>query len=188
MGGIMRTNRAPSRVGPPEVIVLLSVIICSGFPGTNLQAKDKKNEVDPNDCTCRLYQFLDESRAGKVDEFYALGDLYQDPKSGEEFRHVFKVEYDKSKAFGKLKIYARAVGKMSAQQLSTYTPQQIYDFGETDLEKFVKTDCGQYGKPGDLYLQPNEDGALSTAPINDEARKRYDGFLCQYVLPALEKK
>jgi len=170
------------------VIAVFLGIICSSSSGTNLQAKDKKNEVDPNDCTCRLYQFLDESRAGKVDEFYALGDVYQDPKSGEEFRRVFKVEYDKSKTFGKLKISVRAVGKMSAQQLSTYTPQQIYDFGESDLEKFVKTDCGQYGKPGDLYLQPSDDGPLATAAITDETRKRYDNFLCQYVLPALQKK
>jgi len=170
------------------VIVLLLVTIYVGFSGTNLQGKDKKNEVDPNDCTCRLYQFLDESRGGKVDEFYALGDVYQDPKSGEEFRHVFKVEYDKSKGFGKLKIYVRAVGKMSAQQLSTYTPQQIYDFGESDLEKFVKTDCGQYGKAGDIYLRSNEEGTLGTAPITDEERKRYDSFLCQFVLPALQKK
>jgi len=184
----MRTNRAASRVGGAEVTAVLLVLIGSGSFPTNIQAKDKKNEVDPNDCTCRLFQFLDESRAGKLDEFYALGDVYQDPKSGEEFRHVFKVEYDKSKAFGKLKIYVRAVGKMSAQQLSTYTPQQIYDFGETDLEKFVRTDCGQYGKPGDLDLQPNEDGALATEAITDEARKRYDNILCQYVLPALQKK
>jgi len=185
----MRTNRAASRVGGPEVFAVLSVIICSGFFPTNLQAKDKKTtEVDPNDCTCRLFQFLDESRAGKLDEFYTLGDLYQDPKSGEEFRHVMKVEYDKSRAFGRLKIYVRAVGKMSAQQLSTYTPQQIYEFGETDLEKFVKTDCGPYGKAGDIYLHPTEDGPLATSAITDEARKRYDNYLCQYVLPALQKK
>ena len=184
----MRTNRAPSRVGPQEVIAVLVAIICSGFSGANLQAKDKKSEVDPNDCTCRLFQFLDESRGGKLDEFYALGDVYQDPKSGEEFHHVFKVEYDKSKAFGKLKVYVRAVGKMNAQQLSTYTPQQIYDFGESDLEKFVRTDCGAYGKTGDIHLQPNEDGALATVVITEEARKRYDGFLCEYILPALQKK
>ncbi|HMD99118.1 MAG TPA: hypothetical protein VKM93_17550 [Terriglobia bacterium] len=184
----MRTKRAWFRVGRFAVIAVLLVITWSCSAGSNLQAKDKKNEVDPNDCTCRLFQFLDDSRGGKLDGFYALGDVYQDPKSGEEFRHVFKVEYDRGKAFGRLKIYVRAVGKMSAQQLSTYTPQQIYDFGESDLEKFVKTDCGQYGKAGDLYLQPNEDGPLATSPITEEARKRYDSFLCQYVLPALQKK
>jgi len=184
----MIRNTVQCRVGRPAAIAVLLVIVCSSYARAGPQRKDKKNEVDPNDCTCRLYQFLDESRGGKVEELYALGDVYQDPKSGEEFRHVFKVEYDKSRAFGKLKIYVRAVGKMSPEQLSTYTPQQIYDFGESDLEKFVKTDCGFYGKAGDIYLQPNEDGTLGTAAITDEARKRYDNFLCQYVLPALLKK
>jgi len=184
----MRTIIVRLRSARAEAVATLLFIVCFGYPGAYLQGKEKKTEVDPNDCTCRLFQVLDESRGGKLDDFYVLGDLYQDPKSGDQYRHVFKVEYDKSHAFGKLKVYVRAVGKMTDQQLSTYTPAQLYDFGETDLEKFVKTDCGAYGKAGDIDLQPNPDGALATAAITDEARKRYDTFLSQYVLPALEKK
>ena len=40
--------------------------------------------------------------------------------------------------FGKLNIYVRSVGQMTKEQVSTYTPKQIYDFGEVDLEKFVQ--------------------------------------------------
>jgi len=184
----MRKNRGISAARRPEVIAILSVVFCSVYTGADLQGKEKKIEVDPNDCTCRLFQFLDESRGGKLDDFYVLGDLYQDPKSGDQLRHIFKVEYDKGRAFGKLRISVRAVGKMNDQQLSTYTPQQIFDFGESELEKIVRTDCGAFGKPGDVDLIPNDDGALATVAITDDTRKRYDGYVCQYILPALQKK
>ena len=171
------------------ILAALLAIGFSGYSGADLGAKDKKNQVDPNDCTLRLFQLLDDSKGGKVDELYLLGDTYQDAsEAGSQFVHVFKVEYDKSRVFGKLRIYVRSVGKMTPQQLATYTPQQIFDFGETDLEKFVKTECGEFGKPGDLYLRSSEDGPLTTTAVTDDARKHYETYVTQYILPALQKK
>jgi hypothetical protein len=171
------------------IVAAFLAMSVSGYWNANLHAKGKKNQVDPNDVTYRLFQLLDDSKGGKLDDLYVLGDTYQDPsKPGEELVHIFKVEYNKSSVFGKLRIYVRSVAKMTPQQLSTYTLQQIFDFGETDMEKFVKTEPGEFGKTGDLYLRPNPNGTLETAPVTDETRKHYETYVSQYILPALQKK
>lgn len=145
-----------------------------------------KKKEEGNDTTSRLFQILDEAYGGKLED-YVLAAAYTDPASGEEFRHVLRVDYDKSRAFGRLNLYVRGVGKMTPQQLSSYTPQQIYDFAEIDLEKFIKSEPGPFGLPGDLYLRSSAAGPLTREPITDEARKQYDNFVTQYLVPALEK-
>ena len=50
---------------------------------------------------------------------------------------------------------------MTPQQLETYTAKQIYDFGETDLEKYVKTNAGEFGTAGDVYLHANDRAGLA---------------------------
>ena len=78
--------------------------------------------------------------------------------------------------------------KLTPGQLRDYTPKQVYDFAEEDTEKFTKTDPGPFGKTGDLYFQATENGPLATAPITDDARKEYETFVSQWLMPALEKK
>jgi hypothetical protein len=145
-----------------------------------------KRKEGGNDTTSSLFQLLDDTYGGKLEE-YVLADVYADPASGEELRHVLRLDYDKSRAFGRLNLYVRGVGKMTPQQLSSYTPKQIYDFGEIDLEKFIKSAPGPFGQPGDLYLRSSDAGPLTRAPITDEARKQYDDLVTQYLIPALEK-
>jgi hypothetical protein len=165
------------------VVFLLSAVM----PG-QVYAKHKE-EVEQNGLSSRLFQFLDSSYGGKLEDFYLLADLYKDPnRPDQEFRHVLRVEYDKNRVFGKLKIYVRSVGKMTPEQLSTYTPKQIYDFGEVDLEKFVKTSLGPLGGSGDIYLRAGPDSPLATVPITDDVRKEYEMFISDYILPALQKK
>jgi hypothetical protein len=161
------------------------VLICvdAGY----LHAKHKE-ESEQNGPTARLFQFLDSAHGGKLEEFYVLADLYKDPsKPDQELRHVLKVEYDKNRAFGKLRLSVRSVGQMTQEQLATYSPKQIYDFGEVDLEKFVKTSPGPFGGMGDVYLRSTGDSPLATTNITDEARKEYEMFITDYILPALQK-
>jgi hypothetical protein len=118
-----------------------------------------------------------------------MADVYPDPKNaGQELQRVLRVEYDKARAFGKLKVYVRSVGKMQADQLKTYTPKMVYEFGVEDAEKFVKTEAGPLGRAGDLYLRSSEEHPLATTPITDEARKTYQRLVADHVLPALQKK
>jgi hypothetical protein len=148
-----------------------------------------KQHEGQDQATTQLFQVLDASRDGKLTEFYILGDFFKDPsKPDEEYRHVLRVEYNKNNAFGKLKICVRTVGKMTDEQLRAYSPKQIYDFGDSDSEKFVKTTCGQFGVTGDLYLRAGDDSPLTTAPVTDNVRKEYEVLVTQYVTPALEKK
>jgi hypothetical protein len=72
--------------------------------------------------------------------------------------------------------------------LNDYTPKQIYEFADADMEKFTKTDAGPLGRTGDLYFQATENSPLATVPITDEARKEYETFVSQWLMPALEKK
>lgn len=144
------------------------------------------NKVDENDATARLFQLLENANNGKLDDIYVLADVYTDA-SGDQYRHVLRVDYDKSRAFGRLAIYVRSVGKMTQQQISSYTPEQIYNFGEIDLEKLVKTDPGPFGQRGDLYLTADGDSPLHTEAVTQEARKSYETFLTQYVIPAVQK-
>ena len=148
--------------------------------------KEKAPRVDPSDPTLRLFDFLDSTRNGKLEDFFALADIYSE--QGKEFQHVVRAEYDKNRAFGKLRIYLRSVAKMAPEQLQTYTPKQVYDFGEVDLEKFVKTEPGEFGRQGDIYLRGDAENPLATSAITDEARKSYQMLVAQYVLPALQKK
>lgn len=167
--------------------IMLAVIPASF--GTSLYAKHRADPSAPDDATTQLFQLLDSSHDGKLQDFYLLGDLYKDPsKPDDEYRHVLRVEYDKSRGFGKLNLWVRSVGKMTPQQLQTYTPKQIYDFAETDQEKYVKTTVSTFGGSGDLYLRADGEGPLATSSITDDVRKSYDLFLTQYVLPALRKK
>jgi len=139
--------------------------------------------------TLRLYQLLDTSYGGKLVEFYLIGDVYKDPKiPDKELQHVFRAEYDKSRGFGKLRLYVRSVDKLTEGQLKDYTPKQVYEFGELDVAKFTKTDPGPFGRTGDVYLVATADGPLAGAPITDEVRKEYETYIKEWLLPALQKK
>jgi hypothetical protein len=148
--------------------------------------KDKAPRTDPNDPTLRLFDLLDSTRSGKLEDFFTLADIYSE--QGNEFQHVVRADYDKGRAFGKLRIWVRSVAKMAPEQLQTYSPKQIYEFGEIDLEKFVKTEPGEFGKQGDIYLRGDADNPLATSPVTDGARKSYQMLVSQYLLPALQKK
>jgi len=164
--------------------VALSIIVGAGMGAPPRAAAREKNEPDP--ATIQLFQVLNASFGGKVEHFCLLADTYTDG-SGQQFRHVLRVDYDKSRNFGRLSLYVRSVGNMTPEQLATYTPQQIYDFGESDQAKFVKTDTLTFGAPGDLYLAALDDGPLHSAQITDEVRKRYSDLVTQFVIPALQK-
>jgi hypothetical protein len=164
--------------------VALSMAMGMGMAAPPGAGAREKYEPDP--ATIQLFQVLNTSFGGKVEHFCLLGDTYTDA-SGQQFRHVLRVDYDKSRGFGRLNLYVRSVGKMTPDQLATYTPQQIYDFGESDQAKFVKTDTLTFGAPGDLYLEAQDDGPLHSAAITDAVRKRYSDLLTQYVIPALQK-
>jgi hypothetical protein len=164
---------------------LLSIASLSGLH----LAKEKTSPVSPDGLTLRLFQLLDTAYGGKLSDFYLLGDVYKDPKiPAKELQHIFKAEYEKDRAFGKFRLYVRSVDKLTPGQLKDYTPKQIYEFGESDVEKFTKTDPGPFGTTGDVYLRAMPDGPLVTAPITDEVRKEYETYITQWLLPALEKK
>ncbi len=188
VGGMMnRESRTPIATAAAVSAVLLAGLL--GNSKSSLYAKHKPEDVDPEGPSARLFQLLDSSRDGKLSDFYLLADLYKDPnKPEEEYRHVLRVDYDRNRGFGKLNLWVRSVGKMTTEQLQAYTPKQIYDFAETDQEKYVKTSLGPFGASGDLYLRASESGPLVSAPITDDVHKSYDFFVTQYLLPALQKK
>lgn len=151
-------------------------------------ARRKKKTINPNDPTYKLYQLLDSSYGGKLGDFYLLANVYtepQDPK--EQFQRVLRIDYDKSRYFGRFRIYVRVVGKLSQAQLQTYNVKQIYKFGESDSEEFEKIDPGPFGGSGDLYLKATNSGPLAPAPITDQVREEYETLVSKYILPALEK-
>ena len=165
-----------------------ALLMMAGLPNFCV-AKEKPAAVSPDDVTLRLFQLLDSSYGGKLADFYLVGDVYKDPKNADkELQHVFKAEYDKDRAFGRLRIYIRIVDKLSPGQLKDYTPKQIYEFADADMEKFTKTDPGPLGRTGDLYFQATENSPLATAPISEDARKEYEACVSQWLMPALEKK
>ena len=174
----------------------LLIIIGTGFTllalggGGCLGAKEKGSQIGPNDATVRLYSLLDSKYSGKLEGYYVLADVVNDPKNpGQAQQHVLLVEYNKDRAFGKLNIHVRTVAQLSPEQLKTYNPKQIYEFAESDSAKFTKTDPGPFGKPGDLYFEPTSSGgALATVTSTPEVQAQYDHFVTQYLLPALEKK
>lgn len=160
-----------------------------GIRANYLLAKEKLPPVGPDDATLRLFHLLDTSRGGKLADFYILADVYRDPTNpNDEFQHVLRAEYDKNRGFGKLNLHVRAVGKMAPEQLKSYTPKEIYEFGVADAEKFVKTEPGSFGRPGDVYLRAEGERPLASAPVTDEVRKVYETFILQHLLPALEKR
>lgn len=179
---------------PPLLVTaaLLGSLLTAGLAGnliTPLYGKEKPKPIDPNDPTFQLYQFIDTARGGKLADFYVVGDVYKDSTTpNEEFQHILRLNYDKTRGFGKLNLYVRSVGKIAPDQLRAYTPKDFYEFGVTDAEKFVKTDPGPFGKAGDVYLRAQDDRPLATAPITEEIRKVYESYLVQSVLPALQKK
>ncbi|MBZ5543050.1 MAG: hypothetical protein LAO07_05145 [Acidobacteriia bacterium] len=167
----------------------LFLAVAGGALSPSLRAKDKTPPIDPNDPTLRLYQLLDDTRGGKLADFYLIADVYKNPdNTDEDLQHILRVEYDKAHVFGKLNIYVRSISKIQPEQMKIYTAKEFYDFGLSDLEKFVKTEPGPFGKPADMYLRAGNDRPLATAPITDEVRKAYESFLTQYLSPALQKK
>jgi hypothetical protein len=179
-GGIMPNLRGS--FSSRAALFLLAATLAS----TAVVRAGSRNKADDNDITLKLFQLLDTQHNGKLDDIYVLADVYTD-SSGAESRHVLRVDYDKSRSFGRLAIYLRSVGKMTPEQLAVYTPEQIYGFGEIDLEKFLKTEPGPFGQKGDLYLQSSDEQALHTTAVTDEARKRYETYVSQYIIPALQK-
>jgi len=175
-----------------QLIPILALVALSlfGLRTGGAIAKEKVAPVSPDDPTLRLYQLLDSQYDGKLDEFCIIADVFKDPKKPDhEEQHILKVEYDKNRAFGKLRIYVRTVDKLTPDQLKTYTPKQIYDFAEIDSEKFTKTDPGSFGRTADVYFRPaSEGGPLATAPVTDETRSDYEHFVNGFLLPALQKK
>ncbi len=169
--------------------LLATLAVIGGTPGSELYGKQKAEAVDPNDPTLRLFQVLDTSHGGKLEDFYVLADIYPDPKNpGQEMQRVLRVDYDKSRLFGRLKISVRSVAKLQPEQLKTYSAKMVYEFGVEDTEKFVKTEPGPLGKSGDLYLRSTDDRPPSTTAINDDARNTYQRLVADYLLPALQKK
>lgn len=168
---------------PAGTVAILAVTILAG----TLYAK-RKASSEADGATSHLFQLLDSGYKGKLDDFYLLADLYKDAQNpDQQYRHVLRLSYDKGRVFGKLTFYVRSVGKLEPQQLQAYTVKQIFEFGETDAEKFVKTSGGEFGAPGDVYLKASQDGVLVSAPITDDVRKEYNTLIGQYVTPALEK-
>ena len=169
-----------------HLAVVLSLLVTAGFATVAAGKNVPKAAVDPNDVTVRLFHSLDDSFAGKFDD-YVLADLYTDASTGQEYRHILHIDYDKSRTFGRLNIYIRSVAKMTPEQHAIYTPKEIFDFAQSDLEKFIKTDPGPYGGTGDLYFHSLDGGPLVHAAINNEMEKRYADIVTQFVIPALEK-
>jgi hypothetical protein len=154
----------------------------------SVSARRDNPTVSPDDPTYQLYQLLDNSHGGKLKDFYLLADIYNDPQNPDrQLQHVLRVVYDKSRFFGRFQILVRSVSKLTPEQLKTYSPKQIYDFGEQDEQEFEKIDPGPFGRKGDLFLQAKSSGPLAPASTTDEVIKQYDSFLTQYILPALKK-
>jgi hypothetical protein len=176
----------------PASAYIFAMLLLAGLPGDRAQAllaKEKVAPVNTNDPTYRLFQLLDTVHSGKLTDFYVIADVYKDPSSSnEEFHHILRVEYDKNRGFARLSIYVRSVGKIAPEQMRVYTPKEFYEFGLADQEKFMKTDPGPFGVPGDTYLRSVGERPLATAPITDDARKTYEFYVTQHLLPALQKK
>jgi hypothetical protein len=169
---------------------VFTLLVFGGGNAGRLGAKEKGSQIDANDPTVRLYTLLDSKYNGKLEDFCVLADVANDPKNpGQAQQHVLRVEYDKDRAFGKLRIYVRTVAQLTPEQLKTYSPKQVYDFGEADSAKFTKTDPGPLGKPGDVYFEASPDGGpLATVSVTPQVQAQYERYVTQYLLPALEKK
>ena len=168
---------------------VLSMMVIGGNSGP-LGAKERTSQYSSNEATGRLYNLLDSKFNGKLEDFCVLADLVSDPKNaGQSLQRVLRVEYHKDMKFGRLNIRVRAVAQLTPDQLKAYNAKAIYDFAESDVAKFTKTDPGTFGKPGDVYIEQSADGgAMGSVPVTSEIQEQYDKFVTQYVLPALEKQ
>lgn len=176
----------------PSLLLLAALMALLGsvtLPGMAPRGKKKKEVVDQNDPTYRLFELLNSSYEGKLPDIYLLADVFTDPANpDQEFQHVLRVSYDKDRAYGTLEIHVRTVAKLGPEQLKTYSPKDVYDFGSYDTEKFMKSEVGPFGQTGDDFLMATANKPLMSAPVTDDVRKTYDTFITQYILPALQKK
>ncbi len=171
------------------VVIVAAIVLLAAAAPSGWAKKKKPRSANPDDPTNKVYQILDDSYGGKLADYYLLADLYTDPKNpSNQLQHVIRVDYDKSRFFGRFRIYVRSVGKLTPAQLKTYNLKQIYDFGESDEAEFEKINPGPLGETGDLYLKATANGPLASAPVTDQARQEYDMLITQYLLPALQKK
>ena len=105
---------------------IVITLLHGGGSAGRLGAKEKNATVSPNDPTFRLYSLLDSKFNGKLDDFFVLADVFNDPKNpGQAQQHVLRVEYNKDRGFGKLNIYVRTVAQLTPEQLKTYTPSRF---------------------------------------------------------------
>jgi hypothetical protein len=175
---------------------LMSLAVLLGCAAPALQAaprrkkREKNGPVSPNDPTAHLFDFLNSSDGGKLNDFYLLADVYSDPSNpSQQYQRVLKVDYNKDLYFGRLVIHARSVAKLTPEQLAIYTPAQIYKFGGSDGQVFDKTKPGPFGRePGDLYLARSPSGPLRSTEADDSVVQEYKMLVSQYVLPAVQKQ
>lgn len=175
--------------GKCSVVFLASIsLLVLAIPSVWARRK-KKEAVNPNDPTYKLYQLLNSQYGGKLTDFYLLANIHADPQNPKvELQRVLRVDYDKNQYFGRFRIYVRSVEKLTPAQLKTYSVKQIYQFGQSDDAEFEKIDPGPLGESGDLYLTATSAGPLAPAPISDEVRQEYELLITKYILPALEKQ
>lgn len=174
-----------------SAFIALLVLAGIGFVASPLQGSPRRHKdkeaVPANDVTSRVYQIADQSLQGKF-SLYLLADLYPDPANpGSQLQRVLRVVYDKDLYFGRFAIHVRSVGKLTPAQLSTYTPEEIFNYGNGDSAEYEKINPGRFGKTGDLFLASTGGGPLATAPITPEVQAEYERLVTTYVLPAVEK-
>lgn len=177
---------------PRALLIAATVVACfaaTAVPYAHASPRRHKREAaSANGPTARLYQILDQSMGGKLD-IYLLANIYTDPsKPGQEFQRVLHVLYNKDLYFGRFVIHSRSVSKLTQEQLTIYTPQQIFNFAERDSAKFEKINAGPFGQTGDLYLLATDDHPPSSAPITSDVQQEYDTLLSDYILPAVQKQ
>lgn len=182
----MRANRKFKAIMGGTILCLVIV----GISAYDASAKEHNSPSNPNDPAFRLFSLLDSKYNGKLDDFCLLADLVTDPKNpGQPLQRVIRIEYNKDHAFGKLSLHVRTVAQLTPEQLKAYTPKQTYDFAETDVAKFTKSEAGSFGRAGDVYFEASSDGGpLTTATITSAVQAQFETFVTQYILPALEKK
>jgi hypothetical protein len=175
--------------GTAKALRLLAVAILVTLSTVFAYPKQHKDhEENKDDLTNQLFQLLDNSYGGKLANFCLVADVYTDPSQpGLPLQHVLQVDYDKTRYWGRLRIYVRSVSQLSPEQLKEYTPEQLYGFGSDDA-KFEKINAGPFGETGDAYFRTSAAGPLAAVPITDEAKQQYEFFLTQQILPALQRK
>jgi hypothetical protein len=183
------------REGVLAAVTVLAILLGCAMPSLYAVPRRKKKEkhgpVSPNDPTARVFDILNSSFGGKLDNLYVLGDVYSDSSNpSQQYQRILKVDYDKDLYFGRFVIHARSVGKMTPEQLAIYTQKQIYDFGGRDGQVFDKINPGPFGsETGDLYLTPPPNGGpLKPEPITDAVTQEYQMLVSQYILPAVQKQ